>query len=68
MPAENFDLNSSNLAGGSFDEETGQLMLTFKSGKTYPYANVPKAVVDGLRNAASPGSYFNSEIKGSYTE
>ena len=38
----------------------------FTSGRIYQYPNVPKDIVDGLATAASPGKYFNAEIKNTY--
>ena len=59
-------LNSSNLRSYEYDAEQGTLLITFVSGKTYKYADVPQDVADGLGTASSPGQYFNSEIKNTY--
>lgn len=65
---ESFPLTSSLLRGGSYDEATQELRLTFKTGQTWSYANVPSDEVDALRGAASSGKYFLQSIKGAYSE
>lgn len=66
MAAEPWGFQSSNLDAGSYDPETGEMTITFKSGSTYSYSGVPQSVWDGLKNAPSAGKYFNSEIKGRF--
>lgn len=69
-------LSSSNLAScdwqPSSDAPTGSylgtLSITFKSGRTYKYAEVPEEVYRGLLEASSAGRYFNSVIKDTYSE
>lgn len=44
------------------------LLVTFKSGKTYAYADVPKDIFTGMTAASSKGTYVNAVIKkGGYT-
>jgi len=43
------------------------LKITFTSGRTYVYNDVPQDVVDGLASAESPGRYFSSSIKDTYS-
>lgn len=57
---------SSNLAAGSFDDETSELVLTFRSGADYSYEGVPQAVWAGLKAAPSAGKYFIDNIKDVY--
>lgn len=59
-------LASSNLRDCSYDEETKTLYVSFTSGGRYKYSGVPLAVYEGLVDADSAGSYFQSEIKGQY--
>lgn len=59
-------LQSSNLSRCAYDLETGELQIQFYSGKVYKYSDVPPSVYSGLLDAASPGQYFNSNIKGIY--
>lgn len=56
-------LNSSNLRSYDYDAEQRQLRITFVSGRTYSYRDVPQDIADGLGSANSPGAYFNNEIK-----
>jgi len=60
-------LNSSNLMGYDYEPETRMLKITFMSGRTYIYEDVPQDVVDGLASAISPGRYFNASIKDTYS-
>lgn len=59
-------LSSSNLSAYRYNEGERKLEIKFASGRIYQYANVPKEIVEGLSTAASPGKYFNAEIKNSY--
>jgi len=48
------------------DADTGSLDITFSSGSSYTYDNVPERVFTELREASSPGSYFHRNIKNAY--
>ena len=61
-----FSLISEALSGGSYDEETQELDLTFSNGRTYSLHNVPKTVVEELQEAPSAGTYFRERMKGRY--
>ncbi len=61
-----FSLMSEALSGGSYDEETQELDLTFTSGRTYSLHNVPRTVVEELQEAPSPGTYFRERMRGRY--
>jgi hypothetical protein len=61
-----FNLVSTAIFGGSYDEETQELDLTFSNGRTYTLHNVPKTVVEELQDAPSPGNYFRERMKGRY--
>ena len=56
--------DSSHIASGEYDEETGDLFITFKRGATYVYHNVPGDTARGFNSALSPGQYLNVHIKG----
>lgn len=61
-------LASSNLSAMRYDEATRLLQIRFYSGRSYSYQDVPQDVADGLRQANSPGQYFNGNIKGIFEE
>jgi len=61
-----FGLLSTAIFGGSYDEETQELDLSFSNGRTYTLHNVPKEVVEGLQDAPSAGNYFRERMKGRY--
>ena len=61
-------LASSNLAMCSYDAGERVLQIRFRSGRTYSYKDVPEDTYEGLKQADSPGQYFNSNIKGVFSE
>jgi hypothetical protein len=50
-----------------YDDDAGELDITFTSGKTYRYRDVPPDVYDELLDAESKGEYFNENIKNIFT-
>lgn len=57
---------SSNVSEVGYDAEAGELIVTWKSGKTSAYSGVPEDVAMKLANAASVGAMLNAEIKPFY--
>jgi len=57
---------SSSISGAGYDPDTESMEIVFHNGRRYTYPDVPVHVYEGLMAADSPGSYFNSEIKGRY--
>jgi hypothetical protein len=43
-----------------------ELLVTFASGKTYAYADVPERVYDAFLAAPSHGAFFNDHIRDRY--
>lgn len=70
MPRYTAEFTSTALSRASFtirdDDPDGTLDITFASGRTFTYENVPVSVWEGLRDAQSPGSYFHANIKDAY--
>ena len=60
--AEMVPLNSSNIAGASYDDDTRELHVMFVSGAEYAYGGVPREVYEGLLAAGSPGKYFAANV------
>lgn len=60
-------VQSSNVDQIGYDDSTQELHVTFKNGGHYVYHNVPEHLFEGLKNAASVGSFLNREIKSSYS-
>jgi len=56
-------LDSSFIAGASYNPWTGTLVVYMRSGENYPY-QASYSVFLGLITASSPGSYYNNNIKG----
>jgi len=61
-------LASSNLSACRYDADGRVLQIRFRSGRTYDYKDVPEDLAEGLKQADSPGQYFNSNIKGVFSE
>ena len=59
-------LRSTSLAAADYDEEGKELTITFHNGQSYSYYDVPPEVYRQLLLSASPGSFYNSSIKGIY--
>lgn len=56
-------VSSSTLDSVGFDTDTLTLAVTFRNGREYHYYNVTPDVFEGIRNATSPGQYFDLYVK-----
>ena len=59
-------VESSVMTFVKYDDDTSELDITFTSGKTYRYLEVPVDIYDGLLDAESKGEFFNDNIKDSF--
>ena len=59
-------LNSSAIELAAHNQKLNSLFITFNSGTTYRYNNVPAEQYDNLIEASSAGAYFNSAIRSQY--
>lgn len=59
-------VSSSNLEAVLYKAADQVLLIRFKSGAVYAYAEVPRRVYDGLMNADSKGKFHHNSIKGHY--
>lgn len=59
-------VDSSNIAALGYDLESKILTVTFKSGDTYKYEDVPHNVALELTFADSVGSYFSKNVRDKY--
>lgn len=50
----------------SCSHDGNHLTITFTSGHTYCYENVPENLHSDFKNADSPGKFFHSMINGKY--
>lgn len=57
---------SSRILKMSYIKSKKLLTITFNSGVTYEYYDVPMEVTDGIIQADSLGKYFDKNIKGIY--
>lgn len=57
---------SSRILKMSYIKSKKLLTITFNSGATYEYYDVPMEVTDGIIQADSLGKYFDKNIKGIY--
>ena len=63
---EFYDVDSSNIASIGYDGEEMVLYVTFNSGRTYWYSDVPYGVWEGFLSAPSMGKYFHQNIRNVY--
>lgn len=59
-------LDSSNLNGYEYDEQSRVLVIEFHGGRAYSYFDVPPGVARALGSASSAGKYFHAAIKDQY--
>lgn len=56
-------VTSSNLLEVGYDSATSTLEVAFKRGGVYQYSGVPSYIHEGIMAAASPGGYFDVNVK-----
>jgi hypothetical protein len=56
-------LSSSALSHAEFDDESGELVVTFRNGASYAYADQTIETYEALCSAASPGAYWHANLK-----
>ena len=54
---------SSNVSEIGYDDETQELLVTWKNGRKSAYAGVPEGLADQVSRAGSVGGMLNSDIK-----
>lgn len=59
-------LESSNLKSAEYHTDAKSLLVEFKAGIKYEYADVPWDVFTKFRMAESQGSFFNKNIARTY--
>lgn len=60
------EVKSSNIRSVDYNDDARELTVSFKTGATYVYAEVPRSVYDALVSADSIGGYFASRVRGKY--
>jgi len=60
------EVESSMLGNISYDETTCRMSITYKSGSSYEYFDVEKAIYNGLKDASSKGKFFNKHVRSNY--
>lgn len=66
MAVDTFILSSSLLSEGSYDAEHRTLTLVFQNGRTYDYEDVSPELVAELKQAVSPGRFWNFYLRGRF--
>jgi hypothetical protein len=59
---ENIIVNSSAIHNAVYQHVTNELSITFKSGLTYEYYNVPSHIFERLRTSRSKGKFINAHV------
>ncbi len=57
---------SSNISHHGYDATSKTLAITFSSGATYHYDNVPQEKIDALGKAKSVGGFFATDIRNAF--
>ena len=57
---------SSNIDAYYYDDSRQTLLIAFKRGSVYAYADVPKSVALAFCNAGSKGTFFGQAIRDKY--
>lgn len=52
----------------TYDPDAATLDVELRNGAIYRYFTVSRRMVDELRNAPSPGRYFNANLRGRHGE
>jgi hypothetical protein len=60
-------VNSSQVKGVAYDQDSRELFVQFTNGSEYKYNDVPYEEYSNLASAPSVGSYLNQNIKGVYS-
>ena len=63
MPVTWKDVFSSHVGRVGYDDETGEMLVEWKSGKVSGYAGVSADMVDDIAKSYSVGDRLNNEIK-----
>ena len=58
------NLASTAISSATYDDETGELTIVMADGSEIVKTDIEPDVWDRLKNAPSPGGYFNAEIRG----
>ena len=58
---------SSNVQSVGYDSASGDLIVTWNTGKRSAYAGVPEDLAEQVSKAASVGSFLNAEIKPNFS-
>lgn len=64
---ERLAVRSRDIAIVGYDPAKKLLEITFVNGGVYQYAGVPEEIHKGLMSASSHGTYFNKNIKDTYS-
>ena len=59
-------LNSTRIRSVEYNDSTEVLTLDFFKGGKYKYYSVPETIYNGIIKSASPGAYFDANIKMKY--
>jgi hypothetical protein len=62
------NVSSSAIANITYDEQTRNMSVVFKDGRSYAYSMVPSATHRAFMVSQSKGKYFNSYIRKKFNE
>lgn len=59
-------VKSTSIQAYGYEAGSRTLVLTFKGGRSYRYADVPQSTVDGIRDAKSTGTFVAKHVLGKF--
>lgn len=66
MKHEKLHPNSTSISKCTYDDATKEMHITFASGGTHCFKDIPKKEYDDLNAAPSKGSHFHQRIRRNY--
>lgn len=58
--------NSSNVESLDYDPRAEKLVVHFRSGRSYEYANFPESKWEDIKSSESVGRYIAEHVKGEH--
>lgn len=60
------EVKSSNVRAVEYNDDARELTVSFKTGATYLYSEVPRSIYDAMLSAESVGGYFAAHVRGKF--
>ena len=64
MTLQSYNFASSAISSAAYDDETGELTIQMVNGSEIVKPDIEPETWERLKNAPSPGGFFNAELRG----